>query len=89
MGGPCPTFDEAKALTCDGHRFAASGGGTAARWSEREEDDCPPIVSCDEGLLFTRLWFASNGDGEIGWISVNWPEDDECPGYYVFGQAWC
>lgn len=89
FGGPCPTFQEAEDMTCDGYHFDTTGSGTPAESFSHPEDECPPRVVCMGGPNErTRLYFESTS-GELEGVMAEWPANDACPGTATYGQLWC
>lgn len=89
FGGPCPTFSEAAALTCDGYHFAPAGEGEAV--SAGEEIDCSQLtVACyPERNIWSRLWFKPAGRQEMIGADLYWPDDEVCGGTRLLGELPC
>src|SRR5688500_13631980 len=65
FGGPCPTYEEAAAMTCNGYHFDTTGAGTAPSVTDGHEECPDPIVSCkdeDDPNVRTRIYFPGMGD---------------------------
>jgi hypothetical protein len=92
FGGPCPTFEEAAAMTCDGYHFDVTGGGTPPSVSEGGASCSDPIVSCtdpDDPNLRTRMYFFGTGSSKMRVVDLIWPSSDGCTIDTYFGDAVC
>lgn len=89
FGGPCPTFSEASAMTCEGYHFAPAGEGEPV--SAGEQMDCSELtVTCSpERNIRSRLWFRSAGEQEMIGAALYWPDDDACGGTRLLGELPC
>lgn len=89
FGGPCPTFDEAAAMTCDGYHFDPGGAGADTPNFGDGTKDCPlAAVGCsgDAGTnLRTSLYFSGTGDGLLESAEIWW--DDECVIVAILGEV--
>lgn len=90
FGGPCPTYDEATALFCDGVHLTTVDTGKPVLFSDGNTSCDNPQVSCNpESGVYTRLYFEADGSGRLEAIMADWPETEQCSSYRVFGDLWC